>query len=497
MRVSPNGEIAQTSHPSSLGSSLTHPYITTDYSEALLEFVTPVFQDPQELLNFLTDLHLFTLKHIGNELLWNNSMPCLLREDRPIPIAYYGTSNIGKMKRVYRTGLFYRYNEAMQAISGVHFNFSLTDECFKNLLTIDGLNSEELQNYKSKRYMSTIRNLHKHSWFLPYVLGASPALCQSFLRKISPNHQLIKLVSRETLSLEGATSLRLSNLGYTNALQERVNISYNSLKNYIDQLHKTTTSPDAQWEQIGIKENGKYKQLNNNILQIENEYYSGVRPKRKPLPGESPLCALNRGGIEYIELRSLDINSFSPIGIDLEQILLLDVFLLYCFFTKDEQLDLEMTRKYRKNQELVACHGRKKGIGLFRPGADIDLVEWAKELFDELLRIAYCLDGHYQYSQVVKKFQKSALEAALLYSAKIEVEMRDKNETFFHNMLNKSEGIAVHLRSLRLAEDRLQHLTSISIKSLQAQKAIEESDQLSFHDFLTQYFKKNSQLMTQ
>ena len=493
LRVSAKGEIAQTPHHKALGSALTHPYITTDYSESLLEFITPTFQDPKELLSFLKNLHLFTLKHIGDEFFWNNSMPCFLKKNHQVPIAYYGKSNIGKMKTIYRKGLLHRYGSSMQVISGVHFNFSITDECFEKLRQKERFRGE-LRDYKSQKYMATIRNLHKHSWVVPYLLGSSPAICQSFLNRSPHHYGLIHLDKQGTLSYPGATSLRLSQIGYTNIRQSQVNISYNSLEDYIKGLRKSIVKHDENWQKIGIKKNGKYQQLNNNILQLENEYYSGVRPKCLADSGESPTNALIRRGVEYIELRSVDINSFSPIGIDLNQVLFLDVFLLYCLLTKDERPAPQETREYRKNQEIIAQHGRKEKITIFRTGIHVSLLDWAKELFDGLMEIAESLDGTYPYSEVIQNFRVSLTQQDLLYSAKLENEMIKKNKSFFDHTLKSSMDIKNHLLSESLHKDQEKYLTKVSLKSLQDQKTIEELDTLPFEHFLKQYFKQNTQL---
>ena len=489
LRVSVDGKIAQTPHPLALGSALTHPYITVDYSEALLEFVTPTFQDPCELLNFLTDLHLFTIKHIGPEIFWNNSMPCLL-EDNNIPIASYGQSNIGKMKTIYRRGLLHRYGAAMQAISGVHFNFSLTDRVFEQLRQRDR-SKQDLSNYKSRRYMAAIRNLHQLSWVIAYLLGHSPVVCRSFLGDSPESHGLVDFDGKGTLSYLGATSLRLSKMGYTNSGQAHIAVCYDSLDSYIQSLRKTITTRDPRWEKIGVKKNGYYRQLSNNILQLENEYYSAVRPKRQTNSGESPANALRARGIDYVELRSVDINSFSPLGIDLEQILFLDVFLLYCLLTESKELGPQRIEQYRNNQELVARHGRQNALVLWRSDASVKAMDWARELFDGLLAIAQVLDGHYPYSQVVEKFRATLDKPGELYSEKLERELRQKNETFFQYTLKNSTAIANKLRSEPLDQGREQYLKKISAQSLDDQRAIEDSDRLSFDAFLEQYFSKN------
>ena len=490
LRIASDGTVAQTPHPNALGQALSHPYVTTDYSEALLEFVTPVFTDPQELLDFLRDLHLFTLKHMNGEIFWNNSMPCTLRGDEDIPIAHYGKSNIGKMKTIYRRGLFHRYGPAMQAISGIHFNFSLSDECFEQLRERDGFKGE-LQDYKSCKYMAAMRNLHKHSWVIPLVMGCSPAICGSFLRGIQGEHGLISLDGEGTLTCPGASSLRLSKIGYTTAAQSRVNICYDSLESYVQGLRHATMTGDEEWEKIGVKHDGRYLQLNSNILQLENEYYSGFRPKRRARSGESPSNALMSRGIEYIEVRAVDINSFSPIGIELQQILFLDVFLLYCLFAKDERAGKKWARQYRDNQEFVARHGRAEGAMLWRSGKRVKLQDWARELFGGLLEIAAVLDGKYSYTQAVQGFQDAISDPRLLYSARLEQEMRESKESFFHYMLKKSLEISGSLQSLALDRQQEQHFIQVSEQSARDQSAIKQSDRLSLDEFLTDYVRRN------
>ena len=128
LRVAPDGYISQVPHPAALGSALTHPLITTDYSEALLEFITPPLPDAEATLQGLDEIHRFVYPRIGDELLWSASMPCILAGEASIPIADYGRSNRGQMKHVYRRGLAWRYGRIMQVIAGIHFNFSLPDD---------------------------------------------------------------------------------------------------------------------------------------------------------------------------------------------------------------------------------------------------------------------------------------------------------------------------------------------------------------------------------
>jgi len=180
LRIDSDGALSTRRHPESLGSPLTHPHITTDYSEALLEFVTPVCDKIQDVNDFLTRIHRYVYRNIGDEKLWVNSMPCILRGEESIPIAQYGNSNVGRMKQVYRRGLQYRYGRIMQTISGIHYNFSLPDAFWQTFFETHAENETRIQDHISSSYFAAIRNFHRYCWLLFYLFGASPAVCKSF-----------------------------------------------------------------------------------------------------------------------------------------------------------------------------------------------------------------------------------------------------------------------------------------------------------------------------
>jgi glutamate--cysteine ligase len=181
LRVTSDGTLAQTPHPPALGAALTHDRITTDYSESLLEFITPVSRDIDGTLNTLEDIHSFVYRHLDRELLWSSSMPCIVAGDAGIPVARYGSSNVGRMKTVYRNGLGHRYGRLMQAIAGVHYNFSMPEAYWQAAHGSEG-SDLSLQDYITSRYLDLIRNFHRWSWLLIYLFGASPAVCASFMR---------------------------------------------------------------------------------------------------------------------------------------------------------------------------------------------------------------------------------------------------------------------------------------------------------------------------
>jgi hypothetical protein len=276
LRVSPDGYIEQSDHPRELGSTLTHEHITTDYSEALIELVTPAFRESWELLQYLCDLHQFVYRHLGDQLLWATSMPCIIDGDPSIPIARYGRSNIGRMKEAYRRGLGWRYGRMMQAISGVHYNYSFPAHFWPVLAaTLQAPNAN--QDFVSAQYFSLLRNYRRYGWLVLYLFGNSPAVCGSFVRG---REHTLQQFAPGTLYEPYATSLRMSDLGYRNKSQAGVQISVNSLDEYVRDLSAAVSTPHPEYERIGVKVDGEYRQLNANLLQIENEYYSYIRPKR-------------------------------------------------------------------------------------------------------------------------------------------------------------------------------------------------------------------------
>lgn len=392
LRTTPLGEISQRPHPKALGSTLTHPHITTDYSEALLEFITPVCNSREATLDFLLDLHRFTLMRLEEqELLWPASMPCHLQGNASVPIAHYGSSPVGRMKEVYRHGLDWRYGRIMQTIAGLHYNVSFPDELWPLLAEQQGLGAEAADDaWRSEQYFGLIRNFRRHSWLLIYLFGASPVLDDSFVAARQPG-SLVPLAD-QTLGYPYATSLRMSDLGYQNKVQSSLKICFNSLENYVATLQQAIRTPHPDYEKIGVRVGDEYRQLNTHLLQIENEYYSDIRPKRVTRSGQKPTEALQEKGVEYIEVRCLDINPFLPGGIDLVQMYFLDAFLLFCLLEPSPPLSEAECAQIEANLARVVHHGRDPACQLTQAGAEVSLSAAAAALLDRLTPVCELLD---------------------------------------------------------------------------------------------------------
>ncbi len=490
LRVTPDGMIAQTPHPAALGSALTHPHITTDYSEALLEFVTTPFADVHDTMSQLRDIHQFAYANIGDELLWATSMPCVVDGDSSIPIARYGTSNVGMMKHVYRRGLDYRYGRNMQAISGIHFNYSFPLPFWELWQSIEG-NGRAAEAFISDAYFSLIRNFQRFGWMVPLLFGASPAVCKSFLKG---RETILREFDAGTLYEPYATSLRMSDIGYKNKAQASLNISYNNLHDYVETLTRAIETPDPECAAIGTVVNGEYRQLNTNVLQIENEYYSFVRPKNPARSGEKPTLALKNRGVQYVEIRALDVNPFEPVGVSEPTLRFMEAFMAYCLLRESPPIDAEEQDAIAHNQTLVARRGRDPDLELRLNGCTRRLQDWARDIVDDMTDLCTALDtgeDGQPYSEALNAQRAVVEEPDLSPSARVLREMREHGEVFVQFAMRVSRAHKAYFKGLPLDEGKFASFREAARESLAEQAQMEASDTLSFDEYLRQYFAQH------
>ncbi|MBF0264748.1 MAG: glutamate--cysteine ligase [Gammaproteobacteria bacterium] len=494
LRVNPEGVLAQTLHPTSLGSTFTHPYITTDYSEALLELITPPLSQANQIIDFLHQYHLFVYQNLDNEFLWATSMPCILHGSTSIPIAKYGTSNLGKMKMVYREGLGLRYGREMQVIAGVHFNFSLSENFWSAYqgLNIHNNSSLSLTDFSSEHYFNLIRNLQRYGWLIPYLFGASPAVCKSF---IAYEHDSLDSFDESTYYEPYATSLRMGDIGYQNNKENETGIKacYNNIDTYINSLKHAITTPYSGYLKLGVKNSqNEYQQLNGNILQIENEYYSTVRPKQILSKNEQPSMALKKRGVNYVELRSLDVNAFDPVGINEVQLNFLESFVIYCLLEDSPNIDNLQRKEIDENEMITAHRGREKGLLLSRNGQKILLTDWASEICTNTMKVAELLDRNentknvYQNSveeQFTKIKNPDKTPSAIMLN-----EMRENKESFHQFAYRRSKLNQHYFLQQTLSDNVKKELQTLAKESIIKQKEIEAEPQQDFDEFLESYF---------
>ena len=470
LRVGADGRLALTPHPAALGSPLTHPRITTDFSESQLELITGVHDSVEACEAELTQIHQAVYRALGDETLWVASMPCGLPTDETIPIARFGSSNVGRTKSVYRMGLGLRYGRRMQTISGIHYNWSLP-----------GLGNAE--------YFALIRNFRRHSFLLLTLFGASPAVCPSFVADRS--HDLQRL-STHTLYLPHATSLRMGRLGYQSDAQAALGVSYNSLEEYAYSLVGALTRPHPPYEQVGLRgPGGEYVQLATSLLQIENEFYGTIRPKRVIHPGERPLHALRERGVEYVEVRCMDLNPFEPVGIGAETMRVLDLFLLHCLLSDSPDDSAQDIARLASNQHLAAARGREPGLKLERHDGPIALVDWAQELLDGCRPIAAAVDaalGTTAYATALAAASATLSDPGRLPAARVlDVMARDFSDSY--TAFANAQSAQAREASLRLpfTAELATRFEAMARESIQAQQRLEASDTLSFEDYRQQY----------
>ncbi len=488
LRITREGRLAATPHPRAWGSALTHPYITTDYSEALPELITPPFSKNQEVADFLQQLHQFIYQALTpDELLWCASMPCAIKDDLEVPIAQFGHSNIGRMKHVYRVGLDYRYGRRMQAIAGVHFNYSLPDEFWPQYQAIEK-DPDSQRTFVDKSYFALIRNFRRLGWLVPLLFGTSPVVGSSFLAGRTAR---FKEFDAHSHYLPHATSLRMSDIGYKNKNQAVLQMSYDNLDNYVASLAKAIATPHPEYEVIGLYDGERRVQLNTNVLQLENEFYSYMRPKRATHSGEKPSAALRERGVEYVEMRALDVFAFSPSGVALEHMHFLEAFLLLCLLADSAPIAAEEQWAIEYNELTIALRGREPGLRLIQGGRRIGVADWAADIFNAMEPLCEILDGADSgsaYRDALKAQRAALLDPTLLPSAQILQRMRTAQQSFYDFALDLSAEHAAHFRANPPVESVTGQLRTMTEESLASQRTLEADESQSFEDYLARYF---------
>jgi len=501
LRVAADGAISQQPHPSALGSPLCNKSITTDFSEALIEMVTPPCQSAQGVMDYLTGLHQFIAQRLPDqEHLWNTSMPCILNGEQSIRIGQYGNSHNGQMKQAYRRGLGLRYGRRMQAIAGVHFNFSFDENIWPLWQRLHEQSDQPLFDMsqtdalRTRGYFHMTRNLMRIGWVVPYLFGASPAICQSFLG--DDDHPTLDTFNGSTRFEPYGTSLRLGNIGYQYRDDKNLDLSvcHSNIECYMRDIIGHVSEVHPPYQKTGLfDDQGRYQQLTTNRLQIENEYYSSVRPKQIAKPGEMPILALKKRGIRYLELRSVDVNVQHDVGVSLEQIAMLELLMMFAWLADSEPLEINEMRQIAGNMSEVAHNGRKPGLMLDKQGKQVPLEEWGLSILDSLKPIAAQLDstGGDLYSHTLELQRAKFLDSDKTPSAMVLAGIKERG-SFFDYALDHSvtahDNLLASTSDVTLAE----HLEQEVVESIKSLGEAESQCEGEFEDFLNQYFSQLS-----
>ena len=480
LRISKENTISSANHPIALGSALTNKYITTDFSEALLELITPAHSSVENVLKNLNEICKFVMEETP-ETIWPSSIPCKIENEDSIRLANYGTSNSGQLKTLYRSGLSHRYGSMMQTVSGIHYNFSFSDALFESLK--DG---ENLQNFKNKKYLSLIRNFRRNAWMILYLFGSSPVVPKTF---ISDRKNFLKELNEDDLFLEYATCLRMSELGYMSEAQDKLYIAYNNIEEYLRDLKNALTKKHKRYEEVGLIKHGKRIQINTSIIQIENEYYSSIRPKRVTPLGERPINVLRDQGIDYLEIRALDNNSFLPSGIDEDTSYFLEAYLIGCFFDEDKKASQSEIKELLANWENVVKRGRDPKLKLQKNKEKITVKDSGMQVIDSLRNIFEKMPSEMEdYTRKVMKSldvqEKKLNDSSLTPSGQIVNDLQSNNKTWEALNLELAKS---HYDSLTKFETDLNYLSEEAKVSLEKFKNLEKQQEEEFEVYLDKF----------
>jgi glutamate--cysteine ligase len=370
----------------------------------------------------------------------------------------------------------------------VHFNYSMPDRFWTALREVEGWRGGE-REFRDQMYFGVLRNFRRFGWLVLYLFGASPAVCKSFLGGRDPG---LRELDAATYYSPYATSLRMSDLGYRNTNQASIQLSMNTLDEYIAGLEHAIRSPWPPYEKIGVRTNGTWRQLSCNALQIENEYYGFIRPKQPIRSGERPTRALRRAGVAYVEVRALDVSPYDPAGVSQNEFRFLEAFLIFCMLHDSPWIADGELEQLDDNHARVAIAGRDPALVLAISGLEKPLVEWGRELCAQLAPICRLLDRDdpaRSYSAALELQSAKFEDAALTPSARVLAEMRQEKESFFQFAARMSRQHRDYFAALPpMSPARLQEFEAEAASSLRTQQEIEATEREPFEDFLSRYF---------
>ena len=354
LRAKGDGNLSLTPHPEVFGDKLTNPVVTTDFSESQIEIITPTFNSIDEAFdNFslLSDIVNASLPE--DEYLWFQSIPCILPYWDQIPIAQY--SEDGQSSQKYREDLAKKYGVKKQMISGVHFNFSFSDELLNKLYAMES-SDLTFKEFKNNVYLKVARNYIRHCWLIIYLTGCSIGSHKTF------SNDCIHLMDEQDdygsyYSTKGP-SFRNASCGYKNL--KELYPSYDSVQEFVNDINKFIDDGD---------------------LSEAKELYTQIR--LKPKNPQDMLNSLENDGIEYVEIRTLDINPFYKCGLVRHDMKFLHLFLIYMFL-KDESDYKDWQKEAKFNEEATAESAYVESMRLLRDGKEVTLKSWASEIINEM-----------------------------------------------------------------------------------------------------------------
>ena len=399
LRVDKEGYLAKSEHPGEFGDKACNPYITTDFSESQIEVITPAFSDVQKSYEFTRALYDIVAMEVGDEYLWPESMPCIIPEDKDIPVAKF--KNHSKEAQEYREKLLLKYGGKKQLISGIHYNFSFDESIIERLYE----NTQKVLTYKEFKnsiYLKVARNYLRYRWLIVYLFGAAPIVHESFIDSCKCP---LKEINHNEYSSFGAISHRSGKCGYKNKVD--LFPSYDSVEKYLESI------------------NGY---INDGLIDSHKELYSQVRLKPSNIKNFKE--SLLNDGIKYLEYRTIDINPFEKGGISLDDLKFLQVFNIY-LLTKEESNYEKWQEEALENQQSIAVHGIDN-IELKQDGNSINRVDFGLKILKEVMFINNELNLGFE--DIIKNMINKIEDSKLTYSYRITEKI--KEEGYIDTFLN-------------------------------------------------------------
>lgn len=355
LRAHSTGELCLTPHPEVFGDKFTNPLVTTDFSESQIEIITPTLDSVDEAFDafsLLSDLVNVSLPE--DEYLWFQSIPCILPYYDKIPIAQYKGEEAAKSQK-YREELAKKYGVKKQMISGVHFNFSFKNETIEKLYSFSDKNLS-FKEFKNEIYLKIARNYLRYCWLIIYLTGCSIGTHKTFA-----NECIHLMDTKDAFGSYYSTkgpSFRNASCGYKN----------------LKTLHPSYKNVDEFTRDIS-------NYIESGELSEAKELYTQIR--LKPKNPSDLLNSLKNDGIEYIEIRTLDINPFYKCGLTQQDMKFLHLFLIY-MLVKEESDYVDWQKEAIINEERTAEKAYTDEMRLLKDGHEVTLKEWALELIDEM-----------------------------------------------------------------------------------------------------------------
>ena len=457
LRITSQGKLAATDHPEVFGSKLANPYITTDFSESQVEVITPAFKTTKETYSFLNALYDIVALEIGDEYLWPQSMPCHIPDDKDIPIAKYDDCEDCNHARAYREELLKKYGGKKQLISGIHYNFSFDEALFEKLY-ISQKPSISYQLFKDSLYLKVVRNYLRYRWLLIYLTGAAPIAHSSYLKDCT---KIRMPIHEDGFSNEGAVSYRNGECGYKNHID--LFPDYTSVESYIGSI------------QSFVKEN---------MIQSHKELYTQVRPKAKD--NKNLLNSISNEGIQYIEIRSIDINPFEKSGISMDDLDFIHLFVIYLLL-KEETTYSNWQQDALSNQKVIAKEGLID-VTLQKDGQDIKRTQWALEILSEIKNVSQVLGLNKE--DLIDKMVQKVMNSKQTYAYQITEKAKKEGYLPAHINLAKEYKQSAHQGRYKLeGYEDLELSTQILMK--EAIKSGIEVDVVDRSDNFIALTKKN------